>query len=74
MSTAGCRVVPFRRPSAEERDTTFCGGLIARLLHEADPTKQWKISESGYAERKYWNHYMAAYDDALSRCSTLQAP
>ena len=39
-----------------------------------DPAKQWKISESDYAERKVWDDYMAAYEDVLSRCSTPQAP
>jgi PPK2 family polyphosphate:nucleotide phosphotransferase len=39
-----------------------------------DPTKHWKISESDYAERAFWNDYMAAYEDALSRCSTQGAP
>ncbi len=39
-----------------------------------DPHKQWKISESDYQERKYWDDYMAAYEDALSRCSTPHAP
>lgn len=39
-----------------------------------DPAKQWKISEADYAERKFWDDYMAAYEDALSRCSTEYAP
>jgi len=39
-----------------------------------DPAKQWKISESDYKERKFWDDYMAAYEDVLSRCSTQQAP
>jgi PPK2 family polyphosphate:nucleotide phosphotransferase len=39
-----------------------------------DPAKQWKISESDYEERKYWDDYVAAYEDALSRCSTDYAP
>jgi PPK2 family polyphosphate:nucleotide phosphotransferase len=39
-----------------------------------DPTKQWKISEADYAERKHWGDYIKAYDDALSRCSTDRAP
>ena len=39
-----------------------------------DPTKQWKISESDYAERRYWDAYTEAYEDALTRCSTVQAP
>ena len=39
-----------------------------------DPAKQWKISESDYKERKFWDDYMAAYEDVLSRCSTKHAP
>jgi len=39
-----------------------------------DPAKQWKISESDYKEREFWDDYMAAYEDALSRCSTHDAP
>lgn len=39
-----------------------------------DPAKQWKISESDYKERKYWDDYMAAYEEALTRCSTEHAP
>jgi PPK2 family polyphosphate:nucleotide phosphotransferase len=39
-----------------------------------DPAKQWKISEADYKERHFWDDYMAAYEDALSRCSTEHAP
>jgi PPK2 family polyphosphate:nucleotide phosphotransferase len=39
-----------------------------------DPAKQWKISESDYKERLSWDRYTAAYEDALSRCSTEHAP
>jgi PPK2 family polyphosphate:nucleotide phosphotransferase len=39
-----------------------------------DPSKQWKISEADYSERKYWDDYVAAYEDALSECSTEKAP
>jgi PPK2 family polyphosphate:nucleotide phosphotransferase len=39
-----------------------------------DPTKQWKISDFDYQERKYWDDYIAAYEEALSRCSTKDAP
>jgi len=39
-----------------------------------DPAKQWKISESDYKEREFWGDYAAAYEDALSRCSTAHAP
>ncbi len=39
-----------------------------------DPSKQWKISEADYKERTYWDDYTAAYEEALSRCSTAHAP
>ncbi len=39
-----------------------------------DPTKQWKISEADYKERTFWDDYVAAYEEALSRCSTERAP
>jgi PPK2 family polyphosphate:nucleotide phosphotransferase len=39
-----------------------------------DPARQWKISEADYTERDYWDAYRAAYDDALSKCSSEQAP
>src|SRR5579871_4144961 len=39
-----------------------------------DPDRNWKISEADFAERQYWDQYMDAYEDALSRCSTETAP
>ncbi len=36
--------------------------------------KQWKISEADYKERMFWDDYMAAYEDAISRCRTEHAP
>jgi PPK2 family polyphosphate:nucleotide phosphotransferase len=45
--------------------------LRARL---DDRTKLWKISPADFAERRYWNDYVAAYEDALSRCNTAAAP
>ena len=39
-----------------------------------DPTKNWKISPADFEERKYWDDYIEAYEDALSRCSTPEAP
>lgn len=57
----------FLHISSEEQLARF----KARL---EDPTKQWKISESDYLERRSWNDYMTAYEEALSRCSTEHAP
>jgi len=39
-----------------------------------DPSRHWKISEGDYAERRHWDEYQAAYEDALTRCSTEHAP
>ena len=39
-----------------------------------DPAKRWKISESDYTEREYWDDYERAYDDVLAKCNTEQAP
>jgi polyphosphate kinase 2 (PPK2 family) len=39
-----------------------------------DPNRYWKISESDYAEREYWDDYQKAYEEAISRCSTKHAP
>lgn len=39
-----------------------------------DPARHWKISESDYREREYWDDYTKAFEDALSKCSTPHAP
>lgn len=39
-----------------------------------DPQRNWKLSPADFAERKYWGKYRKAYEDALSRCSTREAP
>ena len=39
-----------------------------------DPAKHWKISETDYTERELWDDYIAAFEDALERCSTRHAP
>jgi PPK2 family polyphosphate:nucleotide phosphotransferase len=39
-----------------------------------DPTRQWKISEADYAERKKWPAYVEAYEDVFQKTSTKHAP
>jgi PPK2 family polyphosphate:nucleotide phosphotransferase len=39
-----------------------------------DPTKRWKFSMGDLDERKRWDDYQAAFDDALSKTSTDVAP
>ncbi len=39
-----------------------------------DPSRQWKISNADYTERERWDDYIAAFEAALSKCSTSHAP
>jgi PPK2 family polyphosphate:nucleotide phosphotransferase len=39
-----------------------------------DPQRNWKISESDYAERPNWDKYMTAFEDAISATSEKHAP
>lgn len=39
-----------------------------------DPTKRWKFALGDLEERKRWDDYIAAYEDALSKTSTERAP
>jgi PPK2 family polyphosphate:nucleotide phosphotransferase len=39
-----------------------------------DPGRQWKISASDYKERDYWDDYIDAFEDALTKCSKKHAP
>ncbi len=57
----------FLRISKEEQLARF-----KRRLE--DPEKRWKISEADYSEREYWDDYEAAYEDAINKCTTDQAP
>jgi len=38
------------------------------------PEKHWKISANDYPERKFWDDYIAAFEAALTHCSTSIAP
>jgi PPK2 family polyphosphate:nucleotide phosphotransferase len=40
----------------------------------ADPTKRWKFSPEDLKKREDWDAYWAAYDEALTRCTTSWAP
>jgi PPK2 family polyphosphate:nucleotide phosphotransferase len=46
-----------------------------RLLErEQDSIKSWKLAVGDWKEREYWDDYTAAYENALNRCSTKDAP
>ena len=39
-----------------------------------DPARNWKISEADYSERKLWDDYVEAFEDAIEATSTADAP
>ena len=39
-----------------------------------NPEKRWKFSMGDLEERKLWDHYIAAFEEALAKTSTDQAP
>jgi len=48
---------------------------LKRLRERIDePAKNWKINPQDFEERQYWADYIRAYEEALSRCSTPDAP
>lgn len=57
----------FLHMSGEEQEKRF----MERL---SDPRKNWKASAADFSERRYWNAYQAAYEDAIAKCSTRHAP
>jgi PPK2 family polyphosphate:nucleotide phosphotransferase len=38
------------------------------------PEKNWKFSPADIGERRYWDDYMAAYEDAIRRTASHEAP
>ena len=64
----GTRIVKFfLHLSKEEQRKRF-------LKRIDDPVKNWKLSLDDIHERKFWPHYMKAYEDCLSATSTRQSP
>ncbi|MGA2596959.1 MAG: ADP-polyphosphate phosphotransferase [Bryobacteraceae bacterium] len=64
----GTRTVKvFLHLSKEEQRLRF----LARI---DDPDKNWKFSAADIHERKYWNHYIEAYEGCLHGTSTHHAP
>ena len=64
----GTRIVKFYLHLSKE-------GQRKRFLARIDePEKNWKFSLADIAERKFWKHYMKAYEECLSTTSTREAP
>jgi PPK2 family polyphosphate:nucleotide phosphotransferase len=64
----GTRIVKFFLHLSE-------GEQRKRFIERIDePEKNWKFSLADIHERKYWKHYMKAYESCLSATSTHHAP
>jgi PPK2 family polyphosphate:nucleotide phosphotransferase len=64
----GTRVVKFfLHLSKDEQRKRF-------LKRIEDPEKNWKFGSADMEERKYWDQYIAAYEECLAATSTRTAP
>jgi PPK2 family polyphosphate:nucleotide phosphotransferase len=64
----GTRIVKFYLHLSKEEQRK-------RFLQRIDePEKNWKFSQADIDERKFWKHYMEAYEKCLSATSTSEAP
>jgi PPK2 family polyphosphate:nucleotide phosphotransferase len=64
----GTRIIKFfLHLSKEEQRKRF-------LQRIDEPDKNWKFSLADVEERKFWKHYMNAYEACLSATSTMEAP
>jgi PPK2 family polyphosphate:nucleotide phosphotransferase len=68
LTESGTTIVKFFLHISKEEQRER---LQARL---DDPTKRWKFQHGDLDERKLWDEYSAAYEDALARTSTKDAP
>jgi PPK2 family polyphosphate:nucleotide phosphotransferase len=62
-----CIVKLFLHISSEEQEKRFSDRL-------KDPRKNWKASPADFRERRYWDEYQRAYEEALLKCDTAAAP
>jgi PPK2 family polyphosphate:nucleotide phosphotransferase len=68
LSAGGTRILKFYlHISPQEQLSRFAQRLD-------DPSRNWKISDSDYSERKLWPQYVEAYEDAMAMTSTKRAP
>jgi len=68
LTDNGVRILKFfLHISKEEQKKRF----EARIQ---DSSRNWKLSLPDFEERKHWDNYTEAYEEALQRCSTEAAP
>ena len=78
----------YRQINEFERMLAECGMTILKFFlcisrdeqaerlreRQERPDKQWKFSPGDLEARASWDQYMEAYEDALTRCNTRNAP
>jgi PPK2 family polyphosphate:nucleotide phosphotransferase len=62
-----CILKFFLHMSSEEQNRRFNERL-------SDPDKNWKSSPADFKEREYWDQYQDAYETAVRKCGTKDAP
>jgi PPK2 family polyphosphate:nucleotide phosphotransferase len=68
LSESGVTILKFMLHISREEQ----GKRLQQRLDETD--KHWKFNPSDLEDRALWDDYQAAYEAALDRCSTEQAP
>ena len=64
----GTRIIKFYLHLSKEEQRK-------RFLERIDePEKNWKFSLADVEERKFWDHYMTAFEECLSATSTTMCP
>jgi polyphosphate kinase 2 (PPK2 family) len=68
LAENGTRILKFYLHISKEEQRER---LQARL---DDPAKHWKFSVGDLEDRRLWDDYQEAFQDAISKCSTAEAP
>jgi PPK2 family polyphosphate:nucleotide phosphotransferase len=68
LAANGTRIIKFFLHISKQEQAER---LQARL---DDPAKRWKFDPNDLKERALWDEYQAAFQDALTNCSTAAAP
>jgi PPK2 family polyphosphate:nucleotide phosphotransferase len=68
LSDNGTKILKFMLHISKEEQAERLRERIER------PEKRWKFNPGDLEDRKLWDKYMAAYETALTRCSTAHAP
>lgn len=68
LSASGTRILKFYLHISPEKQ-------LARFAQRLDdPACNWKISDTDYSERELWPDYVAAFEEAIEKTSTEEAP